>query len=87
MTPESSAFSIPAKSQHGRLVANATTPPLWQDSWVKYIPLIGRVIWVAMNASRYDTTLEQNAEFIASDLETLESRWSRMRVGVIDASK
>lgn len=40
-----------------------------------------------MNARRYETTLEQNAEFIASDLESYKSRWSGMTVGVIDESK
>lgn len=40
-----------------------------------------------MNARRYETTLEQNAEFIAGDLESHESRWSGMTVGVIDGSK
>ena len=40
-----------------------------------------------MNAPRYETTLEQNAEFIANDLESYESRWSGRTVGVIDASK
>lgn len=40
-----------------------------------------------MNARRYETTLEQNADFIASDLESYESRWSGMTVGVIDGSK
>ncbi len=88
MTPESSDFSVPAKpSSHGKLVANATTPPAWRDSWIKHIPLIGRVLLAAWNASRFDTTLEQNADFIATDLETYESRYIGAPVGVIDASK
>ena len=87
MTPESSEIKAPTTLLHGRLVANATTLPLWKDSWLKHIPLIGRMLVVAMNASRYETTLEQNADLIASDLETYESQWSGMRVGVIDASK
>ena len=41
----------------------------------------------ATNAPRYETTLEQNAEFIADDLESDKSQWSGMRVGVIDGSK
>lgn len=41
----------------------------------------------AMNAPRYVTTLEQNAELIASDLESHESRWSETTVGIIDGSK
>ncbi|KAF1985213.1 NAD(P)-binding protein [Aulographum hederae CBS 113979] len=87
MTPESSDVTVPTKTSQGKLVANAATPPAWQDSWIKHIPLIGKTILCAMNAGRYETTLEQNAEFIASDLESLESRWSGTTVGVIDGSK
>lgn len=83
MTPEQSDVVVPMKSAHGKLVANATTPPLWHDSWLKHIPLIGKPIVCAMNASRYETTLEQNADFIAEDLESYDSRWSGVTVGVI----
>jgi hypothetical protein len=54
---------------------------------MKYIPLIGKTLVCAMNFSRYKTTLEQNADFIARDLESYESQWSRATVGVIDGSK
>lgn len=87
MTPESSEISVPTKTSPGRLIANGTTPPLWKDSWMKYIPLIGKTILCGMNAGRYETTLEQSADFIASDLESYESRWSGMTVGIIDGSK
>ena len=87
MIAESSEIKVPTTTSRAKLVANATTPPSWQDSWVKHIPLIGKVIWCAMNASRYETTLEQNADFIAEDLETYESRWSGKTVGIIDGSK
>jgi len=87
MTPESSEISVPTSTLQGKLIANAATPPSWQDSWIKYIPLIGKTLVCAMNAGRYETTLEQNADFIASDLETYESRWSGTTVGVIDGSK
>lgn len=87
MTPESSDLSVPTKTPQGNLVANAWILPLWKDSWIKSIPLIGKFLSIAMNASRYDTTLEQNAEFIASDLDSYESRWTGMTVGVIDGSK
>ncbi|KAK5210126.1 hypothetical protein LTR47_000013 [Exophiala xenobiotica] len=87
MTPESSDVTVPTNTPGGRLIANAATPPLWQDSWIKHIPLIGRTLLCAMNAGRYTTTLEQNADFIASDLESYESRWSGTAVGVIDGSK
>lgn len=87
MTSESSDMSVPTRTSHSKLIANAVNPPLWKDSWIKYIPLIGKTLLCAMNASRYETTLEQNAEFIAGDLETYESPWIRMAVGVIDGSK
>ncbi|KAF1968719.1 NAD(P)-binding protein [Bimuria novae-zelandiae CBS 107.79] len=87
MTPESSDFSVPTKSSHARLTAGAGTPPLWQDSWLKHIPLVGKPIVAAMNANRYDTTLEQCADFIAADLETRDSQWIGAPVGIIDASK
>jgi len=87
MTPESSDINVPTKTLRGKLIANAGTPPSWQDSWIEYIPLIGKTLLCAMNAGRYETTLEQNAEFIANDLESYESRWSGMTVGVIDGSK
>ncbi|KAK4971156.1 hypothetical protein LTR66_010738 [Elasticomyces elasticus] len=87
MTPESSDISVPTENSCGQLIANATTPPLWQDSWMKHIPLIGKTLLCAMNAGRYETTLEQNADFVASDLESYESRWSGTTVGVIDGSK
>lgn len=84
MVPESTS---PTTTSKPKLVANAETPPLWRDSWVRYIPLLGKTLVVAMNAMRYQTTLEQSAEFIADDLETYESRWVGMRVGTIDASR
>lgn len=87
MTPESEDVTVPAKASRGALIANAKTPPNWNDSWVKHIPLVGRVVCCAMNAPRYETTLEQNADFIAGDLEVCESRWRGTTVGVIDGER
>jgi hypothetical protein len=88
MTPESPVISVPTKPLlHGRLVADSPSPPNWHRSWVEHIPLIGKTLSAAMNASRYVTTLEQNADFIATDLESHESRWIGMPVGIIDGSK
>ena len=87
MVAESPDITVPAVPTHGLLTAAAEVLPLWNDSWVKHIPLIGRLIVTGMNAGRYETTLEQNADFIAGDLESEESKWSGMLVGVIDESK
>jgi hypothetical protein len=83
MVPESASPTTTTKSQ---LIARAEMPPLWRDSWLKYIPLIGKVLVVAVNAMRYQTTLEQSADFIAADLGSYNSQWVGMRVGTIDAS-
>jgi hypothetical protein len=87
MTSESSDLSVPTKTTRGKLIANANTPPAWQTSWVGYIPLVGTTLLCALNASRYETTLEQNAEFIANDLDNTESEWIGNAVGIIDPSK
>lgn len=87
LTPDSLNLDVQTDPQRNRLVASGSTPPLWRHSWIGYIPFIGRVVEAAMNASRYDTTLEQVAEFIASDLDSDESPWIGMLVGVIDGSK
>ena len=54
---------------------------------MRYIPLIGRMMVAMKNMMRLETTLEQNADFIAKDLEHAESTWVGLAVGVIDGSK
>lgn len=78
---------MPAKTPEKKLMASATNPPLWQDSWLRFIPLIGRSLVCAMNAQRYATTLEQAADFIAEDLKKSESEWVGKAVGIIAAAK
>ncbi|KAG9778902.1 hypothetical protein ABEF93_002228 [Exophiala dermatitidis] len=87
MVPESSDITVPTRLSRGKAVANAMTPPNWKRSWLGYIPLIGKPLVCAMNAPRYETTLEQNADLIAADLETYESPYSGKTVGIIDGSK
>jgi hypothetical protein len=78
--------ATPTTTMKGQLVASADMPPQWRDSWLKYIPFIGKPLVCAMNAMRYRTTLEQSADFIAKDLESYESQWTGMRVGTIDVT-
>jgi hypothetical protein len=86
MVPESANFSVPTRSLSAKLDAAANLPPRWKDSWLRHLPLLGKVIVCGMNASRYKTTLEQNADFIAADLEEGSSKWFGCAVGVIDAA-
>lgn len=89
LVPESTDLSVPTKaSERQKLVANRTTPPMWKSSWLSYIPIIGKSLVIAMNFSRYETTLEQNAEFIANDLEDgHQSQFIGSTVGVIDPAR
>ena len=84
MVPESSS---PTTTTQTKLIASGDMPPLWHDFWVRYIPLVGKTLVCMMNAMRYQTTLEQSAEFIAADLEMYESPWIGKRVGTIDESR
>jgi hypothetical protein len=89
MVPEfqSSEFTVPTASTNAKLVAKAGIPPDWHYSWLDHIPLIGKTLACGLNALRYKTTLEQNADFIAEDLEVLESQWSLTAVGIIDKQR
>lgn len=87
MIPEYPDVQLPGIAPRDTLVAEAGTPPQWNDSWMRHIPFIGKTIISGINASRYKTTLEQNAEFIASDLGNGESVWKGQAVGVISRAR
>lgn len=75
---------MPTQSPRQRLIAKAGSPPAWNESRVESVPLLGRFLVVMTNALRYRTTLEQNADFIAADLEEGSRTWVGKTVGVID---
>jgi len=87
MVPENPEVALPGFVPSEGLVASAGSPPRWRDSWLRHVPLIGRTLVSAINAGRYQTTLEQNAEFIAGDLEDGDGEWVGRAVGVIGAGK
>jgi hypothetical protein len=87
MDAEYPDIQLPGAALKGGLVAAAGVPPRWNDSWIRHIPFIGKFILTGINASRYGTTLEQNADFIARDLGNGKSEWVGQAVGVIDRSK
>lgn len=84
MVPESES---PTTTKLPKLVASAEFPAQWRESWLSYIPFIGRPVVAIMNAMRSTVTLEQSADFMAADLEAVESPWIGKRVGTIDASR
>ena len=87
MNPASSEFVVPTKATPGALTAQATTPPGLKDSWMKSVPIAGNFFHIGSQASRYTTTLEDNAEFIAYDLEMNGDEWVGKKVGVINTSE
>ena len=96
MVPESPSISAPisskasvATSSRQRLLASATSPPAWiPHPWLEYIPFLGRMTSCGLNAGRYETSLEQAADFIAQDLEKGDkSEYVCKTVGIIDPSK
>lgn len=65
------------------LVAGATAPPEWEDTWVGKIPWIGPYLsWPYMLAFVYDTKLEAVADFLAEDLEKGDGKWVGKKVAV-----
>ena len=87
MTPISSTIAVPDGSRENPLVASADVPPGWQDSYFKKVPFLGTLMGILGNASKYNIKLEDCADFIASDLETLESEFRGHRVGLIEPAK
>ncbi|OQN99036.1 hypothetical protein B0A48_14897 [Cryoendolithus antarcticus] len=87
MVPETENVGFPLKSSRGKLVASRDIPPNFNNSVLKYIPLIGGTLHLMTNASRYETSLEQNAELIAEDLETRDSKFIGAAVGIIDPAR
>lgn len=70
------------------LVLKATSPPAWEDSWVKLIPFIGVFLnlWVVV-LGQYKTKYEDVVDLLAEDLETGNGEWIGMKVGIKDKAK
>lgn len=84
MIPES---ETPTTTKLSKLVASADVPARWRESWLSYVPFIGKPAVAVMHAMRSTITLEQSADFMAADLEAIESPWIGKRVSTIDASR
>lgn len=69
MTPVSESIDLMQEPKHHDLAVAAGKPPEWQDSWVRYIPLIGLFLNVVMNIKPYTTKLEDVADLLAEDFE------------------
>ena len=85
MVPASKTINLLDAPRGNTLNASADVPPDFQKSYLHGIPYLGPFISVVINSTRYNTTLEDCADFIAADLERKETRFIGRRVSVIDA--
>ena len=88
MTQKSTDFSVPTKTTPSNLVGGTPHPPGFKDVWVKHIPVVGRLFWIFSHIFMYQTSLEDNAEFIAADLEKKEdSEWIGKKVCTVERNR
>lgn len=87
MKPASKAVTLLDEPGENPLTAAADAPPLWQPSYLNSIPVLGTYISLFGNALRYNTILEDCADFMAADLEKKDREFVGHRVGVIEAGK
>lgn len=87
MVPASKTIESLDSPQGNALVAAKDKPAGFRDFYISWIPFLGPLITTVGNAGRYNTTLEDCADFIAADLKSGENTYVGHRVGVYDAGK
>ncbi|KAL6720603.1 hypothetical protein ACLMJK_002527 [Lecanora helva] len=85
MTPVNKTVALPDGTPSNPLVASADIPPGWTSSWLNSIPFLGPLVIVLVNAPRYNIKLEDCADFMAADLEKVDSEFIGHRVGLRDS--
>lgn len=84
MIPASNTVTLLAAPRGNTLKASVDVPTDFQNSYFHNIPYLGPLISIIGNALKYDTTLEDCADFIAEDLEKEDTQFVGHRIGVID---
>ena len=87
MLPEKKGIEPRDAVRGNNLSSSIDEPALMQSFYIDWLPYLGPLITVIGNAWRYNTTLEDCADFLAEDLENKTSRFVGHRVGVINAGK
>ena len=85
MVPVSKTVDLLDAPRGNPLVASADAPTGFQQSYLHSIPYLGPFISLMSNIAKYNTTLEDCADFIATDVENKEPRFVGHRVSVINA--
>ena len=85
MVPASKTISLLDAPRGNPLKASVDVPADFQTSYLHSIPYLGPLLGILANFSRYGTTLEDCADFIAADVAKKETTFVGHRVNVIDA--
>lgn len=82
MRPATLAIEPLATPRKHKLLVGAGTPPGWEDSWAKGMPLVGVYLNLVIGVARSTTELEDVADFMAEDLESGSGEWMGEKVGI-----
>jgi len=85
MAPAGTQITVLDTPRGNSLAAEIDIPPLWRDLFIYRLPFIGPFLSLFGEFLRYNTTLEDNADFIAANLTN--DRFVGHRVGVINDPK
>lgn len=87
MLPESKSIRQLSEPHGNPLSGAADIPAGFQTLYIDWIPFLGPLMTVMGNAWRYNTTLEDCADFVAEDLTNPKSEYVGHRVSVISVGK
>lgn len=87
MLPANKTIEPLSEPRGNTLVVENGIPADWRYSYLNQIPILGTILSIFGNILRYNTTLEDNADFMAADLENPDSKHIGHRVSVIDLPK
>ena len=84
MVPASKTINLLDAPRGNPFKASVDVPADFQRSYVHSIPFLGPLIGILINFSRYGTTLEDCADFIAAYVAKKDTTFVGHRVSVID---
>ena len=87
MLPASEAMELLEAPRGHPLVAAKDEPAGFQDFYINWTPFLGPLLTTLGNAWRYNTKLEDCADFTAADFKTGDNEFMRRKVGVYDTGK
>ncbi|KAL8790395.1 MAG: hypothetical protein Q9195_006351 [Heterodermia aff. obscurata] len=69
------------------LLAAKDVPSNFRDFYISWVPFLGPLVTIMGNAPKYNTKLEDCADFIAADLKSGGETFVGHRVGIFDTGK